>query len=341
MKPAASVHHWPWQPLMAGLLCAGVGFVAGGVPWQDEIDALQHLQQQVSALHSRLAAIPLTLAPNAADADRRDGAQNDPLNDTLHGPKKAPAWLDVRQAASFWPELQQGLKAQGLQLQALKPGPQEVLAGGLTQTVLLDLQGDWDDWRLFEQQLDRHVPGWAMSRWQVTPLQAGANGPGDAGQVRMQWHVQWAWREVEMAGPAQGAAQTGAPPRGGEWLGLVAVSAPVRTASLFAEPGRVARPQSIVQSNAQSNAQSVATPEWVGPVEQWPVQALRFQGVWQQAGVLHAVLGSGLQQVVVVPGQAVGREAYRVLHVGADEVVLQPPHATQAPLRLGWSGGGK
>lgn len=322
MKLATSVHHWPWQPLIAGLLCAGVGFVVGGVPWQDEIDALQHLQQEVPALHSRLAAMPVVPAPSAgaADADLRRAE--------LNGPQRLTNWPDVRQAAAFWPGLQQRLQGRGLQLQSLKPGPQEVLAGWSTQTVLLDVQGLWDHWRMFEQQLDQYVPGWVVSRWQVTPLQAAANGSGDTGQVRMQWHVQWAWPADVSAVSAEASL-----PGGGEWPDGLAVLAPARTAPLFAVPG--------VATSPQSNAQSAVTTELVGPAAQWPVQALRFQGVWQQAGVLHAVLGSGLQQVVVAPGQAVGREAYRVLRVGPDEVVLQPPHAAQAPLRLGWSGGGK
>ena len=75
-----------------------------------------------------------------------------------------------------------------------------------------------------------------------------------------------------------------------------------------------------------------------GPARDWPVQDLRLQGIWQQSGVLHAVLGGGLDQVVVAPGQAVGREAYRVRRVGMDEVVLQAPGDGRL-LHLGWTGG--
>lgn len=75
-----------------------------------------------------------------------------------------------------------------------------------------------------------------------------------------------------------------------------------------------------------------------GPVAHWPVQALRLQGIWQQADAFHAVLGHGLEQVVVTPGQKVGREAYRVLRVTEEGVALQAPQAGQALLHLGWKG---
>lgn len=303
---------WPWRPLFAGLVCAGVGFELGGVAWQDDIDAMQQLQDELPALQSRLAALAAPALPNGRSADSGQ-------------PRPAHVRPDARQAAAFWPVLQQRLLGQGLQLQSLQPGPLESAAGWPTQTVVLDVQGPWHDWRTFEQRLDRHAPWWTVMRWQVTPVAAATNGRSDARQVRMQWHLQWAWQAASAVSPAEVATVLGLD----GWDGPE-VPVAVMPASLFAEPGPEP-PLPAVAHTAQA----------AGPAGRWPVQALRLQGIWQQGGVLHAVLGSGLEQVVVAPGQAVGREAYRVLRVGADEVVLQPPHPGQASLRLGWSGGGR
>jgi len=313
LRLSAKGVRWPWPPLFAGLVCSGVGFGLGGMAWQDDIDALQHLQDEVPALQSRLAASPVSVSPNERVA-------------TSAQPRAALFRPDARQAAVFWPVLQQGLQGQGLQLQSMKPGPLESAAGWPTQTVVLDVQGRWDDWRAFEQQLDRHAPWWTVMRWQVTPLAAGANGRSDAGQVRMQWHFQWGWQPASAAASPAPAA----PVFGPDVSDGPAAPAADMAVSLFAEPG--------VEPTLPAAAQTAQT---AGPAERWPVQALRLQGVWQQGGVWHAVLGRGLDQVAVAPGQAVGREAYRVLRVSADEVVLQPPHSGQAPLRLGWSGGGR
>jgi Tfp pilus assembly protein PilP len=73
----------------------------------------------------------------------------------------------------------------------------------------------------------------------------------------------------------------------------------------------------------------------------WPVRDLQLKGIWQQQGLAHAVLGRGLQQVVVVPGQRVGREDLRVLRVAETEVILLPADAAGPPLHLSLPGAEK
>lgn len=225
-----------------------------------------------------------------------------------HG--ELPPGPDSGQAPIVWPWLQERLQAHGLQVLALRPGAPETLTGLPVQTVALELEGRWSDWQAFERQLDRHAPWWTPVQWQVTP----ASGPG---QVRMLWHLRWGWRP-------QGLAQ--APTPALPLWPLEAGAAPAL--ALFGEPAAAA----VAASPAAPPASLPADPAL------WPVQALRLQGVWQQTGVAHAVLGQGLRQVVVTPGQRVGREGYEVWRVNEGQVVLRPADGTGPDIHLELTG---
>jgi hypothetical protein len=69
--------------------------------------------------------------------------------------------------------------------------------------------------------------------------------------------------------------------------------------------------------------------------------AWRLQGTWHQAGIAHAVLGLGVDRVVVRAGQTVGRDGHRVLRVGDGEVVLQAPRSNTPPVHLALKGAAK
>lgn len=293
-----------WVPMPldgpAGLalaLGAAAGLGLGTWPWLGDIDAWQGLRQALEGLQGPR---PATSAP-----DRSGGTPPDPQPSPAAGP--GARWAD-----DLWQDLQQGLQAHGLQLQALRPGPVETGVSGSTRTLDLEVLGRWADWRAFERTLDRQAPGWTVNRWQVTPVGVGP------GQVRLQWQLRW-------DGQAKGAPLPGLQAAHGH----SGRARPLPMASpLFGEPP---------PAPSLAPATEAATPS--GPARQWPVQALRLQGFWQQSGARHAVLGQGLEQVVVAPGQVVGREAYRVLRVGADEVVLAPPGGGMTTLRLGGRGG--
>ena len=219
---------------------------------------------------------------------------------------------------ALWPWLQQGAQVHGLQVLALRPQKPDkvgVAAHALPeQTLLLHVQGRWPAWQAWSQTWPAQAPWLLPTQWQVVPAGAGAN----EGEVRIELQARvglWPSTLQDPHGPAwsalpwpleQAAPDAGAGPFGGHADRGAAVVAPVLS-SLSSDPG------------------------------QWPVQAIRLQGVWQQAGQWHAVLGAGLSQTTVRAGQQVGQERYRVHKVGMEGVELRAvTHG--AALHLTWQG---
>ena len=231
---------------------------------------------------------------------------------TATGQADAVLAPDSSQAAMVWPWLAQRLQAHGLQLQSLRPGALEGVPDLPVQTVALEVQGRWADWLAFERQMHHHAPWWRVTQWQVTPA-------GAAGQVKMLWHWRWAWRAPQ------------APPASPAVLPVWSVASAEAEPGVFDDPKAQARPVPSLVS------ESALPPD----PRRWPVQSLRLLGVWQQSGVAHAVLGSGLHHVVAVPGQRVGQEGHRVQAVGDSEVVLRPGHARAPDVHLGFPGGSR
>lgn len=297
----------PWRPGLpwaravldrraAQLLGAGlVGAVLGGWFWQDEIDTLERLQQEVQALQARAAA-----AGAAPSAQAGAGTARDAVTDAQgHGAEPLLA-----QQAQVWAWLQQGLHSHGLQVLALRPGALERSEGLPSQTLVLELQGRWQDWQVFERRLGALATWWTPEQWQVVP----AGGTDD--EARLVWHLRLGWRAE--SGRAQGG----------------------RTATALPLPA-----WPLLPARAQVTP---AGPDDTRPAQQ--ATAWRLQGTWQQDGVWHAVLAQGANRWVVVPGQRLGPQgtpAMRVQQVSASGVELRPTDALQAPLKLELSGEGR
>lgn len=318
-KWATSFGHWPghevllrllrdprWpQALGVGLACAALSAGLATVWWQEDIESLARVRQEVAALQ----AVPPASAAAAVSAA--------PLQPSPLSPAEAVGTV-VPQETQRWSWLLQGLQAHGLRVLAFRPGPIERVEGRREQTLVLEVQGPWGDWRAFEQRLHHEAAGWTVRQWQVVPT-------GDAGEVRMQWHWRWAWPEASPQPPAGG--QAWAPWRPTPPTGEPTLFAPSGDLGLAASRARSAAPQ-------EPPSDPLARPALGPDPLTWPVQALRLHGVWFQDGVPHAVLGQGLNLTRVVPGQRVGDEGHRVLRVGPDVVVLQPAQPGAAPLHL-------
>ena len=221
-----------------------------------------------------------------------------------------PDWPTPDEAASVWPWLQQRLQAQGLQVLAIQPLP---LNKGNTaralheQAVQWRLQGHWRDWLAWGQALEAHAPWWVFDRWLVLPA-------GTPGQVRIELQALLGLQEQHSA-----AARV--------WPTWPVSQAAVQGvgAEVFDPPGARAESGPVI-------------PVSQGQPREWPVRELRLLGIWQQAGVRHAVLGAGPDWLVVSPGQWVGRERYRVLRVSASGLDLGAALAADPPLHLGFQG---
>ncbi|MFM7025990.1 MAG: hypothetical protein ACKOWC_08045 [Limnohabitans sp.] len=288
--------------LLPGLL----GLAATFWLFAPETQMLQALDEEVTQLQARLQQAPEP-APAPAPAPARAYTAQDA--------QPMPDMPGLNEAASLWPWLQQRLQAQGLQVLALKP---QAIAnpGGLPeQAVQLRLQGRWRDWQAFEQSMHRLVPWWVIDQWQMT---GAVTGPA---QVRIELQARLGLL------PAALQRHRTLPQGWPVWdidTDLVKAVAP-----LFDAPTAVPVAQA---------AQGIARGTLPEDPRRWPVRALHLLGVWQQDGVIHAVLGQGQSTVVVKPGQRVGQEGYRVRTVTQTGVQLQAAGDDRALLFLTFQG---
>ena len=334
MKLVHTVRAWGPERQRQLLLRSGAGVLGlCSVLWLfgPDSDASAALEAEVAQWQARRPPLPEPL-PESISAPQAVPAPVVPAS-AAPGSTLSLPWPGPHQTSSLWPWLQQRAQAQGLQVLALRPQSMETPnpatpsqgtpGAGVSalpeQTVLLQLQGRWSDWLALSADLAAHAPWWLLTHWQVVP--AGA------GEVRIELQARVGLWPAALQEP-------GAPVwTGPEWPAKRA--APDMDAELFGLPDA-------------NNANGVALPGDVAPAQatplpispdprQWPVHGLRLQGVWQQAGQWHAVLGAGLLQTTVRAGQPVGQEGYRVQTVGPDGVVLRAPSNGPA-LRLGWQG---
>ncbi len=282
-----------WPHGAVSVLAAGA--VYAGVWWwgPHSWEALDALEVEVAQLAAGLQG----LEPAATTAPVASGQ-------ILPAP---PDWPSTPDSASVWPWLQQGLQAQGLQVQSIVPLPISTSGPLPEQPVQWRLQGRWRDWLAWLQALEAHAPWWVFDQWVVLPT-------GTPGQVRIDVQAR-----LGLQGPRAGAARV--------W------------------PVWPVHPEALTSAGAQAFDPPGARAEPVpGPLtpptdpRQLSVHELQLLGIWQQGGVRHAVLGVGSQWLVASPGQRVGREAYQVLRVSASGVDLVPAEATQPHLHLGWQG---
>ena len=287
--------------LLAAVLGAGVtvGLFAPDTREREALDA------DVAQLQARLQPLPQA-TPGKALSDAQ----------------ALPDLPELNEASMVWPWMQQRLQAQGLQVQALQPQGMATVQGLPEQTVRLRLSGRWRDWLAFEQAIDTHVPWWVIDQWQVVP--AGTK-PGD---VRIELQVRIGLRpsvlQVERAGPRVWPVWSVAPD---------ATNAADAGPTLFGLPAVQPMAPAVQAMASQALAGLSADLRWGS------VHAVRLLGIWRQAGAAHAVLGQGLDHVVVRVGQQVGSEGYRVIAVRDSGVVLQAPGADGAVLHLDIQGG--
>ena len=300
------------QPQLPGVLGMALLGLCGAL-WLGGTDADEWfaLEAELAQWQARLPA-PAASTPWAGQAGAGGGAA--PQGGVFTTP-----WPQPQQTVALWPWLQQGAQIHGLQVLALRPQKPDkvgVVAHALPeQTLLLHVQGRWPDWQAWSQTWPAQAPWLLPTQWQVVPAGAGAN----EGEVRIELQARvglWPSALQDTHTPAwsalpwpleQTAPGAGAGPFGGHVDSGPAVVAP-GPSSLSSDPG------------------------------QWPVQAIRLQGVWQQAGQWHAVLGAGLSQTTVRAGQQLGHERYLVHKVGMDGVALRAV-ANGAVLHLTWQGG--
>jgi hypothetical protein len=281
------------------MLVAGLlGLGVSGWLAGPDSEAMEALEHEVVQLQSRLQG-----------ASPPRVARNTPEPVVQH-------WPGSGDGATAWPWLQQKLQAQSLQVLALRPQAITTVQGLPQQTVLLRLQGRWRDWLALERAFDAHAPWWAIDQWQVVPA-----GTGSA-EVRIELQARWGLWPPGLQG-ATPVAQV--------WpTWSVDGDASGAQAELFGLPSPV--PSAAV---AQASEALVA---WPSDPRQWPVRDLRLLGVWWQEGTVHAVLGKGLNQVQLAPGQRVGLEGYRVRRVSGAGVELAAPDPSGPVLYLTWQG---
>lgn len=313
MKFAHTVMAWGPERQRQVLMWLGSGVLGlAGVLWLfgPDADEWATLETEVAQWQARLPPAPET-TPRPAD----------PAS-AVSGSASTPPWPRQDQAEVLWSWLQQGVQVQGLQLLVLRPqGPLASSAATSLpeQTVWLQLQGRWPDWLALSESLAAHAPWWSITQWQVVPAGEGL--------VRIELQARVGWWPSALQVPNV-PVWTGPP-----WP--VASAAPGHGAELFGMPDA----HGLVPPQDSAPAQVAVLALSLPPdPRQWPVHALGLQGVWQQAGEWHAVLGAGLALTAVRAGQRVGQEGYRVQSVGLRGVVLRSPSDGSA-LHLAWQGG--
>lgn len=310
-------------PLLAFVL----GLVATLGLWANDIGRWWTLRAATDEAAAALAPEPAPAAPamNRAVVDVAGQALPDAL-----------AWLPALQARS--------LRVQTLQtLQTPQTSPQAATAAGAAALRLsLTAQGAWHDWLALERQGLAGLAGWVPQSWQVQAL----GPPAAAGQVQLQWQLQWIGVPGANPTPATEALVPAPAGRPGEDAALRAeVFVPASVISdAGASPDRAGRgPSRSQRASADSgldaaggaSAASAAAVAGAAGAGTW-----HLLGVWQQAGVSHAIAASGGRLHTLRAGQRLGQGAARVqgiedarvwLGEGADTRRLRPWLLGSAP----------
>jgi len=193
------------------------------------------------------------------------------------------------------------LQAHGLHLQALQHSP---AAAGGSPELSLTVQGRWRDWVALEHQAASLLQAWLPQSWQVQAL----GPPAPQGQVQLQWRL----RPSGAAAPTPGSEPEAVAPE--------QASRPAGTgAEVFAAAAAGA------EASGPTTVPATTKVPWL------------LLGVWQQAGVAHALVEGEGQVHALRPGQALGRSGLRVQRIEDGQVWLQGGQASRAarPWSLG------
>lgn len=267
---------------VAGLLGLVLGLLGVGLAGMDEWVALWSLSATLTQLRAQIDSAAPTPTPESLPV--------------ASGPT-APSVAE-REAAWLW--LQQGLQAQGLRVQWLRPDALQSLGVLPSQQADLRVLGAWGDWLVWSQQWAAHAPWWRWLVWHVQPA-------GAPGQVQVDMRLQL-WLQPEAAQPPQARV----------WpTGSVVRHA---ASPLF----------------ATAEEQALPPPQLAQPMASEADTAWRLWGVWTQAGQSHAVLGHGPQWTLLSPGQTWGPQHLRLDGLGPEGAHLRGVRAQST--WLPWQG---
>lgn len=298
-------------PLLAFVL----GLLAALGLWADDIGRWWTLRAATGEAAAALAPAPAASAINSAVADVAGQALPDGL-----------AWLPVLQA--------HGLRVQTLQALHTPHTPQtpvQAAAGPGAAPLRLSLtaQGAWHDWLALERQGLAGLAGWVPQSWQVQAL----GPPAAVGQVQLQWQLRWSGApgaDPTLAIEALAHTPGGRP--GDDATLHAEVFAPASVLSdAGASPDRADRgPGRPHRASAASGVDAAGA---AGRVSAVGADTWHLLGVWQQAGVSHAIAASGGRLHTLRAGQRLGQSAARVQSIedarvwlgeGADTRRLRP-----------------
>lgn len=325
--------------------------------WAEAIERWWSLRAASDAAASpALAASPWAASGAAPAACLRASAPQAPPRPASPAPSNTEACALEPDALAWLPVLQ----AHGLQLQTLQTLPSPLHAatapGAAQPELSLTAQGPWHAWLALERSGLAGLAGWVPQSWQVQAL----GPPAAAGQVQLHWQLRWSGATAEVprpspsadAGPESEAAAPGRRPGdGAAWAAEVFVPAPTLALAAArperADPGAAARqalgdtaarvPNRAHESRAAKGAPGApGAPGASGAVGTdgagtSGTGAWRLLGVWQQAGVSHAVATSAGRLQALRIGQRLGQaRVQRIddgqvwLGEGADARTLRP-----------------
>ena len=254
------------------------GLVAALGLWADDIGRWWTLRAATGEAAAALAPAPTAAAVNSVVSSAVNSAAADVAGQSL---PDGLAWLPVLQA--------HGLRVQTLQTLHTPPTPAQAATGPGAAPLRLSLtaQGAWHDWLALERQGLAGLAGWVPQSWQVQAL----GPPAAAGQVQLQWQLRWSG--APGADPTPTTEALAHPPGG--WPG--------EDATLQAQ---VFAPASVLTGAGASGLDTAGAASAAGAAT-W-----HLLGVWQQAGVSHAIAASGGRLHTLRAGQRLGQTAARV-----------------------------
>lgn len=345
MNPLADIPHgdmrWPhlqrvaarwWRRWAYALTTCLIGLLLMELAQPEVRDNHAQAEQAVARLAQQLDALTVTTAkpPNYA------------LTSDVQG--RLASLPAITREGQVWTDWQQVLAAHGLRLQSMRPlAPESAplpksAKGGdgqrnnlSHQAAAFRLQGRFEDWSRAWSTCAETGPLCTIDRISVTALEQAAEVQIDL--------VMRLWMR-----PAEGS--TSEPNRGDEGVGLQARQAiwkmpssgatRVRTGSaLFAVNAATARswvgPAAGVENltpptDAAAAGTSVTTArqEDLPPdPRHWPLDRVRWVGLWQQGGDRYAILSAGPHGAKVSLGQLVTQEGHRVVAIAEDGVSLR------------------
>ena len=272
------------------LLAFGFGAMAALLVLADDIASWWALRAEALSASEHAASATALATPQAGAVAQASSAA------TAVTAAASATWSAPPSGLNWLPVLQ----AHGLHLQALQHSP---AAAGGSPELSLTVQGRWRDWLALERQASGLLVGWLPQSWQVQAL----GPPAPQGQVQLQWRL----RPSGAAAPALGSEPEAVAP---EEMPRHASTG----AEVFAAAAAWAEASAPNSWQATQAVPTKAKPSW------------RLLGVWQQAGVAHALVEGEGQVQTLRPGQALGRSGLRVQRIEDGQVWLHGGQASRA-----------